>query len=246
MIFTALHLQRLVIGKGPSFHLLEPENNYNGYDYLQSWISSHHTWYGIRKEDFCFWLDETRWKILVIQFLNVTWHSKYNFFILLFERYEVQTICYNTLLGSLSTVAGQSITLEMLRKKPAMIEAMRMREPHEAPLLDTGEVPGDHLGAAGFDSAFFAHLKVWKNVFNVHSCVLAWSFFFCRGIGLTTSQQRWSTDWRCKLRKRVMEVKQPSHRKRKRPIHPLLRVGLLVCETMLFVLLNVLHKTEQI
>ncbi|EFX77102.1 hypothetical protein DAPPUDRAFT_321692 [Daphnia pulex] len=73
--------------------------------------------------------------------------------------YEVQTICYNTLLGSLSTVAGQSITLEMLRKKPAMIEAMRMREPHEAPLLDTGEVPGDHLGAAGFDSAFFAHLK---------------------------------------------------------------------------------------
>lgn len=57
-------------------------------------------------------------------------------------------------------MAGQSITLEMLRKKPAMIEAMRMREPHEAPLLDTGEVPGDHLGAAGFDSAFFAHLKV--------------------------------------------------------------------------------------
>ncbi|XP_045025411.1 general transcription factor 3C polypeptide 1 isoform X2 [Daphnia magna] len=73
--------------------------------------------------------------------------------------YEVWTICSNTLLGSVSTVAGQSITLEMLRKKPAMIEAMRMREPHEAPLLDTGEVPGDHLGAAGFDSAFFAHLK---------------------------------------------------------------------------------------
>lgn len=41
-----------------------------------------------------------------------------------------------------------------------MIEATRTREPLEAPLLDTGEVPGDHLGAAGFDSAFFAHLKV--------------------------------------------------------------------------------------
>lgn len=80
------------------------------------------------------------------------------------NRYEVWTICSNTLLGSVSTVAGQSITLEMLRKKPAMIEAMRMREPHEAPLLDTGEVPGDHLGAAGFDSAFFAHLKVFQKL----------------------------------------------------------------------------------
>ena len=65
-------------------------------------------------------------------------------------------------------MAGQSITLEMLRKKPAMMEAMRVREPHEAPTLDTGEVPGDHLGAAGFDSAFFAHLKVWRSIFNIH------------------------------------------------------------------------------
>lgn len=63
-------------------------------------------------------------------------------------------------MGSVNTVAGQSITLEMLKKKPAMIEASRMREPEEAPKLDNGEVPGDHLGAAGFDSAFFAHLKV--------------------------------------------------------------------------------------
>lgn len=78
----------------------------------------------------------------------------------LFFRYEVWSICSNTLLGTVSTVAGQSITLEMLKKKPAMIEAVRTREPHEAPLLDNGEVPGDHLGAAGFDSAFFAHLKV--------------------------------------------------------------------------------------
>ena len=57
-------------------------------------------------------------------------------------------------------MAGQSITLEMLRKKPAMVEAVRPRDPEEAPKLDNGEVPGDRLGAAGFDSAFFAHLKV--------------------------------------------------------------------------------------
>jgi len=32
-----------MIGKRSSFRLLEPENNFNGYDYLQSRISSHHT-----------------------------------------------------------------------------------------------------------------------------------------------------------------------------------------------------------
>ena len=75
-------------------------------------------------------------------------------------RFDVWHICTNTLLGSVNSVAGESITLEMLHKKPAMLEAMRVREAQEAPLLDNGEVPGDHLGAAGFDSAFFAHLKV--------------------------------------------------------------------------------------
>lgn len=68
------------------------------------------------------------------------------------------------MLGSINTVAGQSITLELLRKKPAMIEAMRPRNSEEATKLDTGEVPGDHLGAAGFDSAFFAHLKVRQTI----------------------------------------------------------------------------------
>ena len=67
------------------------------------------------------------------------------------------------MLGSINTMAGQSITLEFLRKKPAMIEAIRPRTSEEAPKLDTGEIPGDHLGAAGFDSAFFAHLKVKWN-----------------------------------------------------------------------------------
>lgn len=45
-----------------------------------------------------------------------------------------------------------------------MMEALRVREsPEEARELDKGDIPGDHLGAAGFDSAFFAHLKVKKN-----------------------------------------------------------------------------------
>ena len=76
------------------------------------------------------------------------------------DRYDVWNICSHTLLGSVNTVAGQSITLELLRKKPAMIEAVRPRLVEEAIALDVGQVPGDHLGAAGFDSALFAHLKV--------------------------------------------------------------------------------------
>ena len=40
-----------------------------------------------------------------------------------------------------------------------MLEACQPRKPDEAPELDRGEVPGDRLGAAGFDSAFFCHLK---------------------------------------------------------------------------------------
>ena len=44
-----------------------------------------------------------------------------------------------------------------------MIEAVRPRLAEEAPSLDDGHVPGDHLGAAGFDSALFTHLKVGLN-----------------------------------------------------------------------------------
>jgi len=74
-------------------------------------------------------------------------------------RFDVWTICSHTPLGCVNTMAGQSITLEVLRKKPAMLEACQPRKPDEAPELDRGEVPGDRLGAAGFDSAFFCHLK---------------------------------------------------------------------------------------
>ena len=100
---------------------------------------------------------------------NIESHLSYNLYSLYYlssflkykSRYDLYHTCSNTLLGSVSTVAGQSITLEMLRKKPLMIESLRIRETaEEARDLDNGEVPGDHLGAAGFDSAFFAHLKV--------------------------------------------------------------------------------------
>ncbi|XP_018403119.1 PREDICTED: general transcription factor 3C polypeptide 1 [Cyphomyrmex costatus] len=73
--------------------------------------------------------------------------------------YEMWTICVNTLLGGRLVVHGKDILLEDLSKKAAMIEAVAACNPKEAVERDVGVVPGDHKGAAGTDSALFAHLK---------------------------------------------------------------------------------------
>uniref|UniRef100_A0A224YXQ5 General transcription factor 3C polypeptide 1 n=1 Tax=Rhipicephalus zambeziensis TaxID=60191 RepID=A0A224YXQ5_9ACAR len=70
---------------------------------------------------------------------------------------EVENTCICTPLGMPQSILGQTIELQNLYKKPAMIEACRNREFGEE--KDDGTVPGDQLGAAGFDSALFAHLK---------------------------------------------------------------------------------------
>ena len=68
-------------------------------------------------------------------------------------------ICLFTPLGGPSSVTGQEITLEVMEKKPAMLEALSPRTAEEATAADDGSVPGDGLGAAGLDSSIFAHLK---------------------------------------------------------------------------------------
>jgi len=73
-----------------------------------------------------------------------------------------------------------------------MIESLRIRETaEEARDLDNGEVPGDHLGAAGFDSAFFAHLKVSI----IYYCYMDWLIIlvlnFFSEIGHTTRPLWW-------------------------------------------------------
>lgn len=73
--------------------------------------------------------------------------------------YDMWNICVNTLLGGRLVVHGKDILLEDLSKKTAMIEAVAARNPKEAAERDIGIVPGDRKGAAGIDSAFFAHLK---------------------------------------------------------------------------------------
>lgn len=73
--------------------------------------------------------------------------------------YDMWNICVNTPLGSRVVVHGKDILVEDLNKKSALAEAIVARNPKEAASMDTGAVPGDRKGAAGIDSAFFAHLK---------------------------------------------------------------------------------------
>ncbi|XP_025073362.1 LOW QUALITY PROTEIN: general transcription factor 3C polypeptide 1 [Pogonomyrmex barbatus] len=84
---------------------------------------------------------------------------------------DMWSICVNTHLGGRLVVHGKDILLEDLSKKTAMIEAIAAHTPKEAAERDTGAVPGDRKGAAGIDSAFFAHLKRnwnWSNNYYVH------------------------------------------------------------------------------
>lgn len=73
--------------------------------------------------------------------------------------YDMWNICINTPLGGRLVVQGKEIVLEDLSKKSGMIQAVVARSPEEAITLDVGSMPGDRKGAAGIDSACFAHLK---------------------------------------------------------------------------------------
>lgn len=73
--------------------------------------------------------------------------------------YDMWEICVHTSLGGRLAVQGKDILLEDLPKKIEMIMAAKPRDPRQVQEYDTGEVPGDHQGAAGLDSALFSHLK---------------------------------------------------------------------------------------
>jgi len=68
-------------------------------------------------------------------------------------------VCIFTPLGGSSALSGQEITLEVMERKQAMIDALSPKNAEEAEIQDDGTIPGDGLGAAGLDSSIFAHLK---------------------------------------------------------------------------------------
>lgn len=75
------------------------------------------------------------------------------------EKYwsDLWTICHHTRLGI--NKQGSVRDVEKLESKPAMVRSTAARENDEAAERDDGHIPGDNLGAGGYDSAMFAHIK---------------------------------------------------------------------------------------
>lgn len=71
--------------------------------------------------------------------------------------YELWSICMNTNLGTRNHLLGQYIVVEQPHSKPSLLESTKPKTPEV--LVDAGDVPGDHSGAAGLDSSLFVHLK---------------------------------------------------------------------------------------
>ncbi|XP_069972402.1 general transcription factor 3C polypeptide 1 isoform X2 [Penaeus vannamei] len=73
--------------------------------------------------------------------------------------YDMWTISMHTPLGGHNCMQGKKITIQILDRKPQIIESLTPRSTEEAPARDNGSIPGDGRGAGGLDSAMFAHLK---------------------------------------------------------------------------------------
>ncbi|KAG0711717.1 General transcription factor 3C polypeptide 1 [Chionoecetes opilio] len=73
--------------------------------------------------------------------------------------YDLWTISMHTPLGGHNCIQGKKITIQILDRKPQIMETLTARTTSEAPLRDIGTIPGDGRGAGGLDSAMFAHLK---------------------------------------------------------------------------------------
>lgn len=71
--------------------------------------------------------------------------------------YDLENICLHTNLSRYSVAQGQNICTMDLNHKDEMIRVSRSVDFNE--VVDDGSIPGDSLGAAGLDSALFAHMK---------------------------------------------------------------------------------------
>ncbi|XP_011143807.1 general transcription factor 3C polypeptide 1 [Harpegnathos saltator] len=107
--------------------------------------------------------------------------------------YDMWNICINTPLGGRLVVHGKDILVEDLDKKSILVEAIVARNPKKAASMDTGVVPGDRKGAAGIDSAFFAHLKRnwnWATNYSMNQTKTSRDFEASRKYGKSGTGQR--------------------------------------------------------
>ncbi|CAG9770226.1 unnamed protein product [Ceutorhynchus assimilis] len=66
-------------------------------------------------------------------------------------------VCLHTTLSSTKQIEGKTITLINSCAKPGLNKARACRNQNKVKQNDTGQIPGDNLGAGGLDSSLWAH-----------------------------------------------------------------------------------------
>ncbi|KAF8789321.1 General transcription factor 3C polypeptide 1 like protein [Argiope bruennichi] len=75
---------------------------------------------------------------------------------------DLENIAFHTSLGKFSAAAGKTIRITEADYKPELISALKNKHFHE--VVDAGKIPGDGLGAGGFDSSLYMHCRRnWQN-----------------------------------------------------------------------------------
>ncbi|GBM50717.1 General transcription factor 3C polypeptide 1 [Araneus ventricosus] len=75
---------------------------------------------------------------------------------------DLENIAFHTSLGKFSAAAGKTIRITEADYKPELISATKSKQFNE--VVDDGNIPGDGLGAGGFDSSLYLHWRRnWLN-----------------------------------------------------------------------------------
>uniref|UniRef100_A0A336L0X8 CSON002604 protein n=1 Tax=Culicoides sonorensis TaxID=179676 RepID=A0A336L0X8_CULSO len=72
---------------------------------------------------------------------------------------DIYVIAHGTKLNHRLASVGQEILIEQPGSKPDLKKCLDSKSWEEVVANDDGSIPGDHLGACGFDSAIFTHLR---------------------------------------------------------------------------------------
>ncbi|GFR05630.1 general transcription factor 3C polypeptide 1 [Trichonephila clavata] len=81
---------------------------------------------------------------------------------------DLESISFHTPLGKYSSAVGKTISITEASFKPELVGAIKNKGFDE--IIDVGTIPGDGLGAGGFDSILFLHCRRnWQAAVNTKS-----------------------------------------------------------------------------
>ncbi|XP_021003062.1 general transcription factor 3C polypeptide 1 [Parasteatoda tepidariorum] len=70
---------------------------------------------------------------------------------------DLESICFRTQLGRYNSATGKTFSLTEAAYKPELKKCVDSKKFED--IVDSGQIPGDGLGAGGYDSALFMHIK---------------------------------------------------------------------------------------